>query len=219
MRLTVDWSCAPIKLWRIILRTLLATKSLICPRPGWVNNPLQHRWFLCSCESWEALKLGSSSSPALAGFIKYGIVLSGHVLLLLHPLFVHQTRIRPILGTDSWQRLGWCFRGQLIFADICPRAMPSALSLFGGLRVSITSTATDDRPVIRHLWSLKTLTWDRMQLNPKRSPGFDASTPWIPIPLLTHRPTPFSVSYWQLVPPSTDHASSILLWFCETKNS
>ena len=127
-------------------------KSLICPRPGWVNNPLQHRWFLCSGESWEALKLGSSSSQAWAEYMKCGMVLSGHVLLLLHPLFVHQTTIRPILGTDSWQRRGWCFRGQLIFADICPRALPSALSLFGGLRVWIISTATVDRPVVGHLW-------------------------------------------------------------------
>ena len=62
---------APIKLWRIILGTFLAQLQ-ICPRPGWVNNPLLLQHWIFELwrklrSSWIKLSLSKVCSTVLPG--------------------------------------------------------------------------------------------------------------------------------------------------------
>ena len=129
--LAVDWISSTIKLWRIILRTFLVQLLNLPKALPSVNNPLQLLQNIFGLRQ-KPTKLLDWVQPELlrsTAVPQFCQCLDNGSVLLLSPLFVlHQTVIRLIPGTDTWQSF-WG-RRQLILADSCSGALPSPASLW-----------------------------------------------------------------------------------------
>ena len=139
--LAVDWISSTIKLWRIILRTFLVQLLNLPKALPSVNNPLQllqnifgHRQKPTKLLDWvQPELLRSTAVPTVPQFCQ---CLDNGSVLLLSPLFVlHQTVIRLIPGTDTWQSF-WG-RRQLILADSCSGGHCPHQTLFGDLYLEV----------------------------------------------------------------------------------
>ena len=139
--LAVDWISSTIKLWRIILRTFLVQLLNLPKALPSVNNPLQLLQNIFGLRQkptklldWvQPELLRSTAVPTVPQFCQ---CLDNGSVLLLSPLFVlHQTVIRLIPGTDTWQSF-WG-RRQLILADSCSGGHCPHQTLFGDLYLEV----------------------------------------------------------------------------------